>query len=139
MQKTDEVILNRIKWKAGKYKLSTGYTFFFGDLNDEIKKYLMTTIGENPNDIPVIFFTKPSKEWTLVCTKQIIGFHSQKIFKLPFEEIADIDGYHSNKEKTEWNELTVLDKQNNQYILHTNNGYDHVALHNILLMCIRML
>jgi len=134
MQKTDEFIQNRIKWRAGKYTLSTGYTFFFDELSHEIKQYLMTFLDRNLSGTPVIFFTKPSKEWTLVCTKQVIGYDSQKIFKLNFNDITRIRGFNQKKIKTDWDELNIFDKQNDQYILHTNNGYDHAALHNILLM-----
>ncbi len=135
MHKTDEFIQNRIKWKAGKYGLSAGYTFFFDELGNEIKQYLMTLLDENRSGIPVIFFTKPSKEWTLVCTKQVIGYDNQKTFKLNFTDITRISGFNKNKLKTDWDELNIIDKHNDQYILHTNNGYDHTALHNILLMC----
>jgi hypothetical protein len=135
MQKTDEFMLKRIMWKIRKYKISDGFTFFFDDLSNEIKEYLQANIDTSLSGIPVIFFTKPSKEWTLVCTKQIIGYDSQKIIWLNFKDIAEIHGLHSKKKKLELDELMVFDKQNNKYVFHSNSGYDHNALHNLLLMC----
>jgi hypothetical protein len=88
--------------------------------------------------IPAIFFTKPSNEWTLLCTKQVIGYAEQKIFRINLQDIAVISPFLIRKPKGEWDELTVLDKQEKPYVFHTCSGSAHNALHNILLMCWRL-
>lgn len=142
MEKTDEFVLNRIMWKAGKhgiYKRANTYTLFFNELSEPIKAYLKSNINEELSGIPVIFFTKPSNQWTLLCTKQIIGYTGENVFSLSFQDISQISPFFiKNKNKLEWDELTVVDRQNNSYIFHTYNGYTHNLLHNTLLMCRRI-
>jgi hypothetical protein len=138
MKKTDEYMLGRIKWKFNKYKISNNYTFFFEELSPSIQAYLRTSIDEHLSGIPVIFFTKPSNEWTLLCTKQVLGYTDQKIFRINLQDIAVISPFLIRKPKGEWDELTVLDKQEKSYVFHTYDGYAHNALHNVLLMCCRL-
>jgi hypothetical protein len=78
MKKTDKYMLGRIKWKFDKYKISNNYTFFFEELSEPVKAYLKSNIDEYLSGTPVLFFTKPSNEWTLLCTKQVIGYSDQK-------------------------------------------------------------
>jgi len=134
-------MLNRIKWKAVKHgfpKRSNGYTFFFDELPESIKRYLKSNLNEDLSGIPVIFFTKPSNQWTLLCTKRVVGYSGENVFGLNFQDISEIETYPfqiTKKNKLDWDELTISDKQSNRYVFHTYDGYDHNLLHNILLMC----
>ena len=145
MQKTDEFIINRLTWKAKKYKLPTKFTFFFTDLSPSLQEYLNKQLDKEKSGTPVLFFTKPTKEWTLVCTRQVICNDNEKIFGLNFSDIKNFrptafEKYSDNKiklqdaKKTEWNEVTVIDKANNKHILHADKGKDLFALWNILSM-----
>ena len=144
MEKTDAYMLNRIMWKAGKhgiYKRANPYTLFFDELSEPIKAYLKSNINEEVSGIPVIFFTKPAIQWTLLCTKQVIGYAGEKVFSISFQDIADIKTYPfqiTKKNKPEWDELPILDNQNNEFVFHTSDGYEHNLLHNVLLMCWRL-
>ena len=149
MQKTDEYIINRLTWKAKKYELPTKFAFFFADLPPNLKEYLDTQIENEKSGIPVVFFTKPTREWTLVCTKQVICSDNEKIFKIDINNIKSFrptafDKYGINKislqeaKKTEWNEVTVIDDTDNKYVLHADKGSDLFALWNILLMAVRL-
>ena len=66
MQKTDEFIINRLTWKAEKFKLPTKSAFYFKDLSSDLQEYLSNQIDKETSGTPVLFFTKPTKEWTLV-------------------------------------------------------------------------
>lgn len=148
MKKTDDFIANRIIWKAGHYKFSPTSTSFFKDLSLEIQQYLTNHL-DNSSGIPILFFTKPTNEWTLLCTKQVICNDNQKIFRLDISQIKQLrptlfDNISNEKSlnirdslKTEWHQVTVLDNKNDFYILHTDKGSDLFALWNILLMLIR--
>ncbi|SEO92767.1 hypothetical protein SAMN05192574_11685 [Mucilaginibacter gossypiicola] len=144
MKKTDEYMLNRIKWKAGRhgiYKRSNGYTFFFDELPESIKGHLKTDLKEYLSGIPVIFFSKPSNQWTLLCTKCVVGYSGERVFCIDFEDIFEIETYPfwiTKKSKLDWDELTISDKKSNRYVFHTYDGYDHNLLHNILLMCCQL-
>lgn len=136
MKKTDEYILGRIKWRFDKYEVSNDYTFFFDELSESIKAYLKSNLKEDLSGIPVLFFTKPSKQWTLLCTRQVVGYSGERIFRIDFKDIKKIEAFQTNRNKikTEWDKLSIFDKEGNCHILHTGNGYAHTALHNILLM-----
>jgi len=144
MEKTDEYMLKRIMWKASKYKIDerlNAYTLFFHELSEPIKAYLKSSRIEDLSGIPILFFTKPTNQWTLLCTKRVIGYSGEKVFSVNFQDIADIKTYPfqiKKKNKLEWDELTILDKQNNEYIFHTYDGYTHNLLHNVLLMCCQL-
>lgn len=149
MQKTDDFIINRLIWKAKKYKLPTEFSFFFTDISPVLQEYLNSQVDKENSGTPVLFFTKPTKEWTLVCTKQVICNDNEKIFRLNIRDIKNFhltafEKYNSNKiniqeaKKTEWNEVTVVDYADNKYILHADKGSDLFALWNILLMAARL-
>lgn len=148
MKKTDDFIANRIIWKAGHYKLSPTSTSFFKDLSFEIQQYLTNHL-DNSSGIPILFFTKPTNEWTLLCTKQVICNDNKIIFLLDISQINQLrptlfDSISNEKSlnlqdslKTGWHQVTVLGNKNDCYILHADKGSDLFALWNILLMLIR--
>jgi hypothetical protein len=138
MKKTDDYMLSRIMWKAGKqgiYKRLNGYTFFFNELPESIKTYLKSNLNEDLSGTPVIFFTKPSNQWTLLCTRQVVGYAGEDVFYIDFQDISEIGRGLLNKNKLLWDELSVTNKQNKNYVFHTCDGYAHNILYNILLMC----
>ena len=150
MQKTDEFIMNRLIWKAGKFKLPTKSSFYFKDLSIDLQEYLNSQIDKETSGTPVLFFTKPTKEWTLVCTKQVVCNDKKKIFKLNYRNIKSFhptafEKYNGSKinlqeakKKAEWNEVTIIDNQNNKHIFHADKGEELFALWNILLMAARL-
>ncbi|QEC66225.1 hypothetical protein FRZ67_02470 [Panacibacter ginsenosidivorans] len=149
MQKTDEFIANRLTWKAKKYELPTKFAFFFTDLSPNLQDYLNTQVDKEKSGTPVLFFTKPTKEWTLVCTRQVVCNDNEKIFRLNFSDIRNFrptafEKYGNNKislqdaRKTEWHEVTVIDYADNKHIFHADKGSDLIALWNILLMAARI-
>jgi len=151
MTKTDEYIENRLIWKAGKYKLPTNFSFYFRDLSSEIKKYLSTQIDLNTSGNPVLFFTRPTKEWTLICTRQVICNDTNRIFKINLSDIKEIlptefdpkiEGHlkvsKTVQKKTKWDEIKIIDRQNRSYFFFADSGSDLFSLWNILLMAIRI-
>lgn len=147
MEKTDDYIRNRLLWKAGKHNLPTSSSFYFSDVAQNIKDYLAIHIDDS-SGIPVLFFTKSTKEWTLICTREVICNNNQTIFRLV---IADINRFKPTTleslkgridpkahNKFEWHEVTIFDKQEKRHVLHADKGADLFALWNILLMAVRM-
>lgn len=148
MEKTDDFIMSRLLWKAGRYDLPTSSSYYFKDISENIQTYLTTHIDKETSGIPVLFFTKPTKEWTLICTREVICNDNQTIFRL---NLADIKSFKPTMfehmtgridpkahKKAEWHLVTVFDKQDNRYVLHADKGKDLFALWNILLMAARL-
>jgi hypothetical protein len=145
MQKADDFIAKRLTWKAGKYKLPTNFAFFFEDLTSTLREYLSSQLDTETSGAPILFFTKPTKEWTLVCTKQVVCNNNEKIFKVNLCDIVSLrpaafEKFAANKislqeaKKAEWDEIAAIDNQNNKHILHADKGSDLFTLCNILLM-----
>jgi hypothetical protein len=151
MPKSDEFILNRLRWKARKYNLPTENSIFFNDLSSSVQAYLNSLRNITASGIPGLFFTKPTKEWTLVCTKQIICYDNNNIISI---NLSDIDKISSTvfdpaikipwselskmKTKSEWDTIKVTTNNGFFYVLHANKGSDLFALWNILLMMARL-
>jgi len=149
MEKTEDFIINRLTWKASKYKIPSDYSFYFNDLTIEIKNYLYNQFDNDIAGTPVLFFTKPTKQWTLICTKQVICNDNKKIIKL---NLSDIEHFHptafkdyktqkikfQEAQKSEWDKVDVTDKENRNYTFHAFKGADLFAMWNILLMAARL-
>jgi hypothetical protein len=99
--------------------------------------------------MPVLFFTKPTGEWTLLCTRQVICNDVKSVISLDISEIKRIlptafdptqlgkkIDISTIKKKSEWDTIQIIDKQDNSYILHADKGGDLFALWNILLMMV---
>ena len=147
MQKTDDFIINRLKWKADKFGLPTEFAFYFNDLSLETKNHLVNHIDKVNSGIPVLFFTKPTKEWTLVCTRQVICYDNIKVVSLNLSDIKRIlptafdvtligqpIDIKTVKKKSEWDTIKIIDKKESSNIFYANEGEDLFALWNILLM-----
>ena len=151
LNKSDDYIQNRLIWKARKYSLPLEYSFFYSDLSPEIKKYLSVHINTESAGMPVLFFTRPSKEWSLLCTQELIGFNNYDFYSLPLKEISYITcnikeqievSEDSQKVKqlvkAEWYKLAVKNKNEQVFSFYTYKGPDLFALWNILLMAVRL-
>ena len=150
MHKTDDFIINRLMWKARKNNLPSSSSFFYNDLAPDVQQYLKIHFDEAMSGQPVLFFTKPTKEWTLVCSRQIVCNDNKQVFKINIQDIekfkptvfdnaskGQVIDLNGNK-KSEWHQVTVVDKENNSYILHADKGSDLFALWSILLMAARL-
>ncbi|MCR6638994.1 MAG: hypothetical protein NVV82_08430 [Sporocytophaga sp.] len=153
MKKTDDFLINRLMWKAERYRLPTESSFYFKDLPKDLQQHLSTFIDLEKSGAPILFFTKSTKEWTVICTRQVICRDNKSTVTINIAEIHSIepaafeaslklplikfrDGNHS---KRDWDQLTITDKKSNRYILHSDKGSDLFALWNILLMTKRIL
>jgi hypothetical protein len=151
MTKTDSFIKSRILWKAGKHKLPTVYSSYFSDLSPALQTYLEQYMEPGKSGIPVLFFTKPSQEWTLLCTRQVICSNNQSVFSIQINEIESFRPAifdksrpfrlmsYSEARKEEWHELVVVDKNGDLHTLHANKGKELFALWNVLEMVSRIL
>ena len=115
----------------------------------DIKNYLYNQFDKNKAGTPVLFFTKPTKQWTLICTKQVICNDNEKIIKL---NLSDIEQFHptvfkdyrtqkiqfQEVQKSQWDKVDVTDKENRSYTFHAFKGADLFAMWNILLMAARL-
>jgi len=151
MQKSDDYIINRLLWKAEKYKLPTKSSFYFTGLSPDLQQYLSGQIEGSDSGIPVLFFTRPTREWTLLCTRQIIGHNTHHLTALYIRDIKQITTTAfdlptagqpfkpiAKKMKTEWDEIKVIDRLDNAHIFYADRGTDLFALWNILLMAVRL-
>ncbi len=146
MDKTDDYIKKRLKWKAAKYNLPTQYSFFFEDLSGTLKDYLENQMPKHENNLAVLFFSKSSTNWTLLCTRQIITCEDEKVVNIKIKDISSIFSKHlsdlenkllpNNKiiKKGEWDQLIITDNQGVTHIVQAHKGPDLFALWNILLL-----
>lgn len=139
-------------WKAAKYNLPSRSSFYYKDLTSEMQQMLSTYVDTEAAGLPLLFFTKPTKEWTLICVKKVICNNNQKVFAIDIADIkgmrASVFGNTSDSEerlkivrsvgKAEWHELDLVDQLGNTYVLHADKGADLFALWNILLMAKRL-
>ncbi|MET6997653.1 hypothetical protein [Chitinophaga defluvii] len=146
--KTDDFIRNRLIWKAKKYGLPSAYSLFYDDLPLELKENLAKHVTIALTGTPVLFFTKPTKEWTLVCTRQLIGYNNHELYSVPLKTIGHITSRivaevsekridllnGKNIRKSEWEELIVRDIDDNVFLFHAYKGADLFALWNVVLM-----
>ena len=150
MQKTEEFIIKKLKWKAEKFGLPTEFAFCFDDLPSQTKNELANQIDKENCGTPVLFFTKPTKEWTIICSQKVIFNDNTRIVSLNLSDIKQIlptafdptmigksIDINTVKKKTEWDTIKIIDKQENSYILCADKGSDLFALWNILLMAKR--
>jgi len=142
MKKTDDFLINRMVWKAESYHLPTKSSLYFKDLPSDLQLDLKALVDQTNSGPPVLFFTKPTKEWTLICTRQVIFNSNLTTTHIDISDIASMiatDWETGNHDNNECHQLTVTNKEGNRYILHADKGTDLFALWNILLMTKRIL
>ncbi|MBS1602942.1 MAG: hypothetical protein JST42_09760 [Bacteroidetes bacterium] len=151
MKKTEEFIENKLIWKAKQYSLPTEFAFYFKDLSNDVQSSFFAQIDVTTSGKPVLLFTSQAKEWTLICTRQVIGKDKKGILSLDFGDIKQIFsaeigptlksqavGHKSIKPKTEWNEIAIIDRNDFSHSFYANRGSDLFSLWNILLMVKRL-
>jgi hypothetical protein len=151
MPKTEEFILSRLLWKAKNYGLPQQFSFFFNELSPAIQLYLNNKHNTTESGTPGLFFTKPTNEWTLICTKQVIYNDNNNITAINLRDIDKISStvfdptlriqgtdFRKLKTKSEWDTIKVTTKQGHAYILHANKGSELFGLWDILLMMVSL-
>ncbi len=138
MFKTDEFIAKRLRWKAGKYDFTKEYTIYIEDISANVGEYLNQYIKFEVSGIPVIFFMSPSKDWTLICTRQIIFSINNNVLILDINAIKQITFIPSTpmseNHKNDMDTLFITDHNGIKYSLPAYRGIDVIAMHNIILM-----
>ncbi|WP_349664412.1 hypothetical protein IZU89_04980 [Cellulophaga lytica] len=147
MQKTDEYIAKRLKWKDGKHSLPTQHSFLFESLPSENQKFYSELFKSQNIGIPVLVFTQPTNDkWTVFGTRKIVwgeynNFESllisdikemrpQSLVEISENEIAT----REQVKKAEWDELTITNLNSEQFVIPAFKGSDFFAMWNILLM-----
>jgi len=151
MKKTDDYIENKLIWKAKQYKLPTEYAFYFKDISNDVQASFLAQIDATTSGKPVLLFTSGGKEWTLICTRQVVGKDTKGLQSLNFGDIKQIFSAEigltpqyqsidlkSIKPKSEWSEITVIDRNDLSHAFYANSGSDLFSLWNILLMAKRL-
>ena len=83
----------------------------------------------------------------MICSKQIISNNNREITRIELQDILELrptafpevtterpTDIKNTIQKSEWHELTLLDKHQHKHILHAYTGVDFFSLWNILLM-----
>jgi hypothetical protein len=151
MKKTDEHIENKLIWKAKQYDLPTDFAFNFKDLSNDVQASFVCQIDIAISGKPVLLFTTRTEEWTLICTRQVVGKDTKGLQSLNFWDIKQIFSAEigltlkyqsvdlkSIKPKSGWSEITVIDRHDLSHAFYANSGSDLFSLWNILLMAKRL-
>lgn len=80
LNKTNEYIYKRLFWKAGKHKLPSEFSLYYNTPPVTVQEYLSQQINTLPSEMPTLFFTKLSHEWTLLTTRQLAGCGNGKVY-----------------------------------------------------------
>ncbi len=149
MEKTEEFIENRIKWRATKHDLPNKNVLLFENLTDDKKAEYLTHFNENDCGKLILLFTDSKKYWTAIGTKQIIGFDGANYNSVELNSIKDVDSKNRKKyfEKAEAGEtklkkikkrneskLLITDFKGKDTIFLTKKGSDLFSLWNIMMM-----
>lgn len=151
MRKTDQDIEKKLRWNAARYCLPTSFSFYWKDLptgrqSDVASQIDVTTSGE-----PVLIFTTATGKWTLICTRQVIGFDGQRLERMYLTEMRQMmphgipplgDQPNATRltiNKAEWNRLMITGSGDTSLTLYAQAGPDFFALWNILQMVRRLL
>ncbi len=147
MQKTDEYIAKRLKWKAGKHSIPTQHSFLFESLSTENQKYYSELFKTHNIGIPVLVFTQPKNDkWTIIGTRKIIWGEYDELKSLSISEIKEMrpqslveisktgKATREQVKKAEWDELTITNLNSEQHVVPAFKGSDFFAMWNILLM-----
>ncbi|MDN3494251.1 hypothetical protein [Winogradskyella bathintestinalis] len=147
MQKTDEYIAKRLKWKAEKHSLPTQHSFLFESLPFENQKYYTELFKSQNIGIPVLVFTQPNNDkWTIIGTRKIVWGEYDKFQSLLIENIKEMKPESLVKlmetgkvtkesiKKADWDELTITNLNSEKFIIPAFKGSDFFAMWNILLM-----
>ncbi|MEM6894613.1 MAG: hypothetical protein AAF554_13055 [Bacteroidota bacterium] len=153
MQKTEEFIKNRIKWRASKHDLPNKSVHLFEDLTADKKAEYLTNFNENDYGKIIFLFTDSKKYWTAIGTKKIIGFDGTNYNSVELNSVKDVDSKNRKEyfEKAEQGEtklkkikkrnereLLVTEFNGNETIFITKKGSDLFSLWNIMLMITRL-
>ena len=147
MEKSDEYIASRLKWKAEKNSLPTEYSLYFDELKDGQKEKYYEFLKDQNIGIPtLIFIERKSENWTILGTRKISWNGNGKSQSLSYSEIKQIkphafdnlekvnEAINDSMPKSEWNELTLTDKNGVERNIYANNGSDFFAMWNVLRM-----
>ncbi|ADY28798.1 hypothetical protein [Cellulophaga lytica] len=147
MQKTDEYIAKRLKWKAGKHSLPTQHSFLFESLPSENQKFYSELFKSQNIGIPVLVFTQPTNDkWTVFGTRKIVWGEYNNFESLLISDIKEmrpqslVEISENEKvtreqvKKAEWDELTITNLNSEQFVIPAFKGSDFFAMWNILLM-----
>ncbi|EDM45733.1 hypothetical protein SCB49_07987 [unidentified eubacterium SCB49] len=147
MQKTDEYIAKRLKWKAGKHNLPTENSFLFDGLPTENQNHYSEFFKNLNIGIPVLLYTHPKNDkWTMIGTRKIVWGEYDEFESLPISEIKEMrpkslmeisktgKATKEQVKKSEWDELTITNLNSEQFIIQAFKGSDFFSMWNILLL-----
>ncbi len=125
--------------------------FYFNDLSDDVQSSFIAQIDVTSTGKPVLLFTRRTEEWTLICTRQVSGRDKKGITGLNFSDIKQVFSAEigrtlehqsvdlkSIQPKSEWREITIIDRNDLSRDFYANSGSDLFSLWNILLMAKRL-
>lgn len=149
MQKTEEFIENRIKWRASKHDLPNKSVFLFENLVNDKKAEYLTHFNEEDCGKIILLFTDSKKNWTAIGTKKIIGFDGSEFNSVELSSIKDVDSKNRKEyfekaeagetklkkiKKRNESELLITEFNGKETIFITKKGNDLFSLWNIMMM-----
>lgn len=147
MDKSNEYLADRIKWKANGLELPSEYSFYFENLTNDRKEYYSTRLKDKNIGIPTLIFTQPkSTKWTIIGTRKLVWGDNKQSCSILFSDIREIrphsldnlekvkDAVNGPLPKMEWNQLTLTLENDEKRSIYSNKGQDFFAMWNILKM-----
>ena len=153
MEKTEQFLEGRIKWRASQHSLPNKSVLLFENLSDQIKNKYLIHFDENDSGKIIFLFTDSKNNWTVLGTKMIIGFDGTKLNSMKLNSIKDVISKNLKEQhlqakagetklkkikKRNESELSVIDFNGNETVFITKKGNDFFSLWNIVLMITRL-
>jgi len=135
MNKSDDFIEDRIRWRAKQGNLPSSSTFYWEDSPVEYKNIRFQNLG-----IPVVISINDVNNLLIVCTKGIFIKSDGRTSYVQYTDISDIESppLKKNEKKSELSYLKLVLKNNDVCALKAEEGAAFFSIWNILLMLIRM-
>ena len=135
MNKSDEFIEGRIRWRGELNKLPTDYSYFWESAPSDLKDKCSLNVGN-----PVLVSQSEHDSFVVICTRGLISHSSGTTNSTFFKDVEDFVSVPLNKEfvKSEKSSLSLLLRTGETIEMQTEKGASHYAVLNIILMMLRM-
>lgn len=135
MNKSDEFIESRIRWRTEKHNLPKTDTYYWESAPTQIRNSLNFEVGK-----PVLVSLHDELNFIVLCTQGVIVKNNDVVLSTPYNDINSIQSpsLEKNIEKSEINSFE-LDLQNGESLtIKTEKGAAHFAIRNILLVILKL-
>jgi hypothetical protein len=139
----DDLIERIILGKAARSNLPNYQTHLLQDLAPETQTAIRRIAGERIQGRPVLCSFDSTERWTLLTTREVIGFDEGRLRSMRIDDIRSVDSASQppmeatlvevRRWKVSWEYLRLKDRRGDQAVVWVPCGSEAYAIWNILL------